>query len=68
MNNHNAECQLFEIVFMLKTLIDGHENVALAVSLGNQLGIRKRAPSYFCNAHDLMLWKCLVKPRIDALV
>ena len=58
-DDHNSESQLLEIVLMLKTLIDGNQNIAPALSLSNQLGVGKRAPLGFGNRQDFVIGKGL---------
>jgi hypothetical protein len=67
-DDHDAEGQLLEIVPMLKALVDSDQNVALALSLSNQLGIRQRAPLDFRDGHDFVMGESLPNAGIDALV
>jgi len=45
-----------------------HQNVARALSLSNQLGIRQRAPLTLRDGHDSVMGESLPNARIDALV
>jgi hypothetical protein len=67
-NDHDSESQLLEIVLMLKTPIYGNQNVTLALSLRNELGVGQRPPLGFGNGQDFMLGESLPEARIDALV
>ncbi len=67
-DDHDAEGQLLKIVLMLKALVDGDQNVARALSLSNQLGIRQRAPLTLRDGHDSVMGESLPNARIDALV
>lgn len=46
-NDDDPEPKFLEIVLVLKTLVDGYQNVTPALGLGDQLGIRERAPLGF---------------------
>lgn len=67
-DDNDSESDLFEIVLVFKTLVDGDQNVALALGLGNQPGIRKGTPFGFGNGQDFVIGKSLPQARIDALV
>jgi hypothetical protein len=68
MDNHDSESQLLEIVFMLETLVDGNQNVTLALSLRNELRVGQRSPLSFGNGQDCMIGESLTETRIDAFV
>ena len=46
-DDDDPEIQLLEIVLMLETPVCRYQNVAAALGLGNQLGIRECAPLCF---------------------
>ncbi len=68
MDDYNTETQLFEVMFMLKTFVDGHQNVALALGLSDQFDVGKRTPLRLRDRQDVMTGKSLPETRIDALV
>lgn len=68
MDDYDAEGQLLEIVLVLKALVDGNQNVALALGLGNELGVGECAPLGLRDGQNFMLGKGLPDARIDALV
>ena len=68
MDDDDSESELLEIVLVLKTLVDSHENVALALSLSDQPGIGQRAPFRFSHGQDFMIGEGLPQAGIDALV
>ncbi len=49
-DNHDSERNLFEIVLVFKTLIDGDQNITPILSLGDQLGIRESTPLGFSDS------------------
>jgi hypothetical protein len=67
-DDDNTESQLFKVVFILKTSINGHQNVTMALGLSDQLGIGKRAPPGFSDSQDFMIGEGLLKTRINAFV
>jgi len=58
-DDDNPEAQLFEVVFVFKTAIDGHQNVTLALRLSNQLGVGKGAPLGLRDGQDFMIGESL---------
>ena len=68
MDDYDAEGQLLEVVLVLKALVDGNQNVTLALSLGNELGVGECAPFGLRDGQDFMFGKGLPEARIDALV
>jgi hypothetical protein len=64
----NPERDFVEVVFVFKTLVDGDQNVALALGLGNQLGIREGAPLGFRDGQHFIIGESLAQAWIDALV
>jgi hypothetical protein len=68
MDDHDSKSQLLEIVFMLKPFVGGNQNVTLALSLDNQLGVREGSPFCFRNGQDFMIGESLPETRINALV
>ena len=68
MDDYNTEAQFLEVVLVLKTLIDSHQNVTLALGLNDQLSVGKSAPLGFRDGQDVMVGKGLPETRIDALV
>jgi hypothetical protein len=55
-------------MFMLETSVDGNKNIAPALRLGDQLGVRERAPFGFGNGKDFMIRESLPQTGIDSLV
>lgn len=68
MNDDHTEAQFFEIVLVLKTLIDGHENVTLPVGLSHKLLIGKGSPLGFRDGYDFVVGKSLLETRVNALI
>ena len=68
MDDDDSESQLPEIVLMLETSIDRHQNVTLALSLRNELRVGQRSPLGLGNGQDFMVGESLPETRIDALV
>jgi hypothetical protein len=68
MDDYNTETQFFEVVLVLKTPVDGHQNVTLALSLDDQLGVGKCAPLGLRDGQNVMIGKGLAKTRVDTLV
>jgi hypothetical protein len=67
-DDDDPESELLKIVLVLKALIDGHQNVTLALGLCDQLGVWQRAPFGFGDGQDFMIGESLPQPGIDALV
>ncbi len=68
MNDHDSESEFLEIMFMLKAFVGGNQNVALALGLGKQFGVRQGAPFGFCDGQDFMIGESLAETRINALI
>jgi len=67
-NNHDSEREFSEIMLMLKTLVGCHEDITFALCLGNQLGVRERAPFSLGDGQDFVTGERLPQAGIDALV
>jgi hypothetical protein len=67
-NNDDSERQLLEIVLVLEALVDGDQDVALALGLCDQLGVREGAPLGFGYSQNFMIGERFAETRIDALV
>jgi hypothetical protein len=67
-DDHNTETQLLKVVFVLKTSIDGYQNVTLALGLRDQLGVRKCAPLGLRDSQDFMIGEGLPETRVNAFV
>ncbi len=67
-DDHNTKTQLFKVMLMLKTLVDGHHYITLALSLSNQLGVGKGSPLGFRDGKDFMIRESLPEARVNALV
>ena len=68
MHDDDSECQFLEIVFVFKPLVDGNQDVALALGLSNQRGIGEGAPLGLGDRQDFMIRKGLPQTGINALV
>ena len=55
-------------MLMLKTLVDGHKNITVALGLCNLPGVRQTAPLGFRNTHNFMIGKSLSQTRIDTFI
>jgi hypothetical protein len=55
-------------MLMLKTLVGCHEDITFALCLGNQLGVRERAPFSLGDGQDFVTGERLPQAGIDALV
>jgi len=58
-DNDDPERQLVEIVLILKPLVGGHQNVAPALGVSDQLGVRERTPLSFRNGQNFMIGESL---------
>jgi hypothetical protein len=67
-NDDVPEPKFPEIAFVLEALVGGHQNVAAALGLGNQLGIRQSTPIGFSDSQHLIIRESLPQTRINALV
>ena len=68
MDDDDPEIQLRKIVFMLETLVCRYQNVAAALGLGNELGIRQCAPLCFGHGQDFVIGESLPQAGIDTLI
>ena len=67
-NDDDPESKVLEIVLVFKTLVGGHQNVAPALGLGDQLGVRERAPFGFGDGQHFMIGESLPQAGVNALV
>jgi hypothetical protein len=67
-NDDDPESKVLEIVLVFKTFVGGHQNVAPALGLGDQLGVRERAPFGLGDGQYFMIRESLPQARVNALV